>query len=286
MRSILHPGAVARQRVQALPTATRQVQLELAPGATLLAALSLALAPHGACGAVLRLTGGGLLPLAYVMPALSTSPEHAVYFSQRFQAPGRCRLDRAAVTYGLRDGQPWLHCHALWSEPDGTPRAGHVLADQSVIEQPVSATAWLLDGAQFQVQPDAETHFSLFQPVRCDAQPMTVSGTPGMLVRLAPNTDVCTALEGLCRDHGIRSASLAGGVGSLVGAVFDDGREVVPFVTEVLIRSGRISCDATGAHRAEIDVSLVDFTGAIAHGCLARGANPVLVTFELVLIPD
>ena len=38
--------------------------------------------------------------------------------------------------------------------------------------------------------------------------------------------------------------------------------------------------------RAEIDVSLVDYTGGLASGRLMRGANPVLVTFELVLQAD
>jgi hypothetical protein len=56
-------------------------------------------------------------------------------------------------------------------------------------------------------------------------------------------------------------------------------------VTETLVRAGRIVPGADGAPRAEIDVSLVDHTGGIADGRLARGRNPVLVTFELVLEP-
>ena len=38
-----------------------------------------------------------------------------------------------------------------------------------------------------------------------------------------------------------------------------------------------------GAPRAEVDVGLVAYTGEIAEGRLARGQNPVLITFELVL---
>jgi len=34
-----------------------------------------------------------------------------------------------------------------------------------------------------------------------------------------------------------------------------------------------------------VDVTLVDYTGTTSRGRLRRGANPVLVTFELVLQP-
>jgi len=47
----------------------------------------------------------------------------------------------------------------------------------------------------------------------------------------------------------------------------------------------RMGQDPHGAPRAEIDVTLVDLTGQMAAGRLRRGANPVLVTFELVLLP-
>jgi len=105
-------------------------------------------------------------------------------------------------------------------------------------------------------------------------------------LRIAPNEDVCGALEAVCRQHGIHHATVRGGVGSTVGALFDDGRRVEPFVTEVLIRAGRVRPDSRGAPVAEIDISLVDYTGGLADGRLARGGNPVLVTFELVLEPD
>ena len=45
---------------------------------------------------------------------------------------------------------------------------------------------------------------------------------------------------------------------------------------------GGSSC-GTGRPSAEIDVALVDYTGALASGRLMRGDNPVLMTFELVL---
>ncbi len=285
MRAILHPGLVSAQRVQVLPAYARVLSVLLKPGLSLLDAVTQAL-PAGATSAVLRLHGGALFPLAYAMPALSTTPEHAVYFSPRLEASGLCQLETASITYGQRDGQPWLHCHAVWTEPGGTRRCGHVLPDQAMVCAPIEASACLLDGAQFHVAPDGETHFSLFQPVAIAALQLEGVARNSLVVQLRPNVDVCNAIEAICREHGIVKATIAGGVGSTVGAAFDDGSVVEPFVTEVLIRSGRVTTDDTGQLRADIDVSLVDYLGGMAQGRLLRGANPVLVTFELVLVPD
>jgi hypothetical protein len=35
--------------------------------------------------------------------------------------------------------------------------------------------------------------------------------------------------------------------------------------------------------QAQLDVSMVDYKGGVSEGRLARGQNPVLVTFELAL---
>ncbi len=285
MRTILHPGDAAAERVQVVPTAARRVELALAPGRSLMETLADALTPYGAASAVLDLQGGAFFPFAYVMPATSKTPDHAVYFSERFDAAGPVRLEFATVTYGQRDGQPWLHCHATWIAADGTRRCGHVLPDAAIISQTLRASACLLDGAGFHVHADSETNFSLFKPEPAALRTSQPSATDSLAVRLSPNTDVCTAIEDICRQHGIANATIQGGVGSTVGAVFEDGRTVEPFVTELLVRSGRVREDPHGAPRAEIDVTLVDFTGTMAEGRLRRGANPVLVTFELVLVP-
>lgn len=290
MRRIVHPGRPAARRIDVLAASVAQRTLQLEPGRSLLAALSHALAPFQVSGAVLTLHGGSLFPFAHVLPALARTPEHAVYFSDRFDATAPVQLNTAVVTWGRRDQQPWLHTHARWATADGSPGVGHVLPEETVVAAAVTATAWLLAGAGFEVVADEETRFSLFSPrMTQPAVPAMASlreARPALLVRLSPNEDVCLALERICRDHGISHASVRGGVGSTVGAVFDDGRRIEPFVTETLVRQGRIRPGADGRPRAEIDVDLVDYTGAQATGRLARGANPVLVTFELVLEPE
>lgn len=201
------------------------------------------------------------------------------------------RITRCDVT--LAAGQPLLAAVAQALAPHGTRSAVLTLHGGRLwpLATPMAATAWLLDGAEFQGVADVETRFSLFKPVACAAatplpHPALAAARPALALRLAPNEDVCTALETACRAHGIRQATVCGGVGSTVGAVFDDGRVVQPFVTELLVRRGRVHTGAAGAPVAEIDVSLVDHTGGLADGRLARRQNPVLVTFELVLVPD
>ena len=284
MRRIQHPGPVAAQRHSVVAAQVRRQDWLLPAGDTLRATLATALAGSGAASAVLTLGSGRLFPFSHVMPALSTSPEHAVYFSRTFVAGQPVQLQTASVTLGRRDSTPWLHCHATWASATGQQHTGHLLPDDVVLGTPLEAAAWLLDGAGFEVQADAETRFSLFQPV---AWPSTANtGRPALLVRLAPNEDVCGALEALCTQHGITHAHVRGGVGSTVGAVFDDGRCMLPFVTETLVRQGCIRPGPDGKPMAQMDVSMVDHTGGQASGRLARGQNAVLVTFELVLEPD
>ena len=280
MRSIEHPGPVHAQRVLSIPTAVRQVEIELPRGQSLLDSLSAAVAANGATSAVFSLHGGSLAPMAFFMPAESKSPDHAVYFSDRFEAIGAAHLESGCITFGLREGQPWLHCHAVWTESDGRRRCGHISPAESKIAEPIRLSAWLIAGADFVVSADAETNFSLFQPAVIPNHDIDINA---LVVRVRPNEDLCTSLESACKAHGIRNAKVRGGVGSLVGAAFDDARTVEPFVTEVFIRKGLVAPGPDGALRADVDISLVDQTGQMAEGRLQRGQNPVLVTFEIVL---
>lgn len=280
MRSIEHPGPVHPTRVHCVPATVRAVDVELPRGVTLLQGLADAVRAQGATSAVFSLHEGTLAPMSFVMPALSDSPKHVAYFSERFEACGAARIESGSITYGRRDGQPWLHCHATWIESDGRRRCGHVLPAESRVDTPVRLEAWLLDGAVFEVEPDAETNFSLFQ---VSAHSTRGGGTDALVVQVRPNQDLCLALEGLCAERNIRRGRIRGGVGSLIGAVFEDGRAVEPFVTEVFIRRGVIAPGVDGLPRAEVDIGLVDHTGRMAEGRLARGQNPVLITFEVVI---
>jgi predicted DNA-binding protein with PD1-like motif len=280
MRSIEHPGPVHSTRVDCVPATVRTFDVELPSGVILLEGLADTVRAQGSTSAVFSMREGTLSPMAFVMPALSDSPEHVAYFSERFEANGAARIESGSITYGLRDGAPSLHCHATWTESDGRRRSGHLLAAESRVELPLRLEASLIDGAAFRVSPDAETNFNLLQ-VSVNAR--RSGGTNVFVVRVRPNQDLCLALEGACAERNIQRGVIRGGVGSLIGAVFDDGRVVEPCVTEVFIRRGVIELGTDGSPHAKVDVGLVAHTGEIAEGRLERGQNPVLITFELVI---
>jgi predicted DNA-binding protein with PD1-like motif len=282
MRHIVQPGPPAPERIQWVEARGRAFSFTLEAGLPLLEAARRGFAGAGFAGGVLRWTGGALGPFAYVMPALSKTGENAAFYSDSFRPAGVTRLKTTAMTLGERDGAPFFHCHALWTEADGRPGGGHILPEEAVVAEAFTVEAFGIDGATFAAEADPETNFKLFGPVPSAATGAETTSR-AFALRLRPNRDFADALEAFCRERGIISAKLHGGVGSTIGARFADGRIVEPFATELAIRSGTIAPGAGGALEAELDIALVDYTGGLAEGRLTRGDNPVLMTMELVL---
>lgn len=266
-RRIRQPGPALTPRVLSVPCRAEQVELNLQAGPSLLDAIAEA---TGGQDAVLELDAGSL-KLAYVIPALSQTPANAAFYSEIMRPEGETTVEALRITFGQRAGLPWLHAHGFWRLPDGTRHGGHVIPNETILLRPAQARAWLLHGAGFDAEPDPETGFSLFGPVPRGPPP---SQTNAFAVRLRPNQDIFTALESL----GSSSATIRGGVASIIGAVFDDGRISENFATEMFIRHGRIEPNG-----ATLDVAMVDYTGALSEGRLLRGANPVLMTAEMVV---
>ncbi|WP_293806046.1 DUF296 domain-containing protein [uncultured Bosea sp.] len=279
MRRIQQPGTGTPERIQWVECRGRGFSLTLQAGVPLLEAVRSGFAAEGFASGVVKLDGLRLSPFAYVMPALSKTPEHAAFYSDTYRPEGGARIEVGAMTFGRRDGAPFFHAHALWVEGDGKHSGGHILPDETTVAETITLQAVGLDGAVFAAEPDSETHFKLFGPV-------VASGGAGegrfFALRVKPNVDFCGALEAFCAERGIREAVIHGGVGSTIGARFTGGGVVENFATEVAITAGRIA-PAAGGFEAAIDVALVDYSGALASGRLKRGDNPVLMTFELVL---
>jgi predicted DNA-binding protein with PD1-like motif len=282
MRSIQQPGRPAPERIQWSEARGHAFSFTLQAGLPLLEAASRGFAAEGFAGGVLNMRGGALGPFAYVMPALSTTGENAAFYSDTFRPAGITRLKIGAMTLGRRDRAPFFHCHALWTEADGSNGGGHILPEETMVAEVFEVEAFGLDGALFTAEPDPETNFKLFGPVPSAATSAKTS-VSAYALRLRPNQDFAGALEAFCRERGINIAKLHGGVGSIIGARFADGRIVEPFATEMAVRSGVIGLGAGGTPEATLDVALVDYTGGLSVGRLTRGDNPVLMTMELVL---
>jgi len=282
MRRVEQPGPPTPERIQWVEGRGRAFTFSLEAGLPLLEAARRGFAAAGFSSGTLNIRGGALDPFAYVMPALSKTGANAAFYSDVFRPAGITRLKMGAMTLGARDGAPFFHCHALWSEADGRNNGGHILPEETVVAESFEVAAFGIDGAMFAAEPDAETNFKLFGPVpNAAANPPTTSRA--FALRLRPNQDFAGALEAFCRQRGIFRARIHGGVGSTIGAQFTDGRNIVPFATELAIRSGSVAQGAGGSLEAELDIALVDYLGGLAEGRLLRGDNPVLMTMELVL---
>ena len=282
MRRILQPGPPAPERIQWVEARGRAFSFTLEAGLPLLEAVRRSFAREGFVSGTVNVKGGALGPFAYVMPALSKTPEHAAFYSDTFRPAGITRLKLATVTFGQRDGAPFFHCHGLWTEADGRIHGGHMLPEETDVAEPFEVKAFGIDGAVFMAEPDRETSFKLFGPVPAKATEARTASR-AFALRLRPNQDFAISLEAFCHKHGIARARLHGGVGSTIGARLTDGQSVEPFATELAVTSGVIAPNASGEPEAALDIALVDYTGGIAEGRLIRGDNPVLMTMELVL---
>jgi predicted DNA-binding protein with PD1-like motif len=282
MRQIIQPGPAAAERVQWVEARGRSFSFRTQAGLPLLEAVRQGFAAQGFAGGVASFKNAALGPFAYVMPALSKTAEHAAFYSETYRPQGITRLSTATMTFGARDGAPFFHCHALWTEQGGRDNGGHILPEETIVAEPFEVEAFGLDGALFTAEPDPETNFKLFGPVSA-ASGGAMTDRRAFALRLRPNQDFAHGLEEFCRTHRIGRAAIRGGVGSIIGARFTDGRIVEPFATELTITAGEIARRDDGTLEATLDIALVDYTGGLARGRLVRGNNPVLMTMELVL---
>jgi predicted DNA-binding protein with PD1-like motif len=282
MRSIAQPGPPIPERIQWVEARGRAFSVTLSAGLPLLEAARRAFATEGFAGGVLNFRSGALGPFAYVMPALSRTGENAAFYSDTLRPDGVTRLKIGAMTLGQRDGAPFFHGHALWTEAGGRNNGGHILPEETIIAESFAVDAFGLDGAVFTAEPDPETRFKLFGPLSSPSAGARTTSR-AFALRLRPNQDVAGALETFCRARGIFRARIHGGVGSTVGARFTDGQSVIPFATELAVSAGSVVSVAGGRLEAALDVALVDYLGGLAEGRLIRGDNPVLMTMELVL---
>lgn len=282
MRRIHHQGPASPERISAVAGSAVPLRFVLNPGRTVEEGVAEGVAAHGCVGGLIAFRGGLCEPFRYVMPAASSDPRYAAWYSDTFEPSGLVDVKRACAIVGIRDGKTFIHCHGLWDIAEGT-RMGHMLAAVTRVAEPIEVQGIGFTDATFEAQPDPETNFTLFEPVRT-TNPLDGAGVRTLLAKVRPNEDICLAIERICSQNGIETADVYG-IGSLNEVRFVDGTRVASHATEVLIHKGRV--EKAGSHllsRLEIDV--VDMDGAIFSGELVRGDNPVCVTFELVIEPE
>lgn len=272
---VIHKGPEQSPRYTLAPCHARRMTLRLAAGMTLLEAVARGVEAEGADGACAILDGVPLSVMNYVMPDGPIDDDHAAWYSETHHGTD-IRLDRATASVGRRDGEWFLHTHAMWAA--GAPAMGHLLNDQCTVAEDCEIEAWLLFGAWLAVSRDPETRFPLFRPE---------TGTPqgpvqAALLTVRPHEDLRTTLETACAQMGFANAVIHG-IGSLIGAGFNDAPPMAAPLSEVLLLEG---CRIREGRCTGLPLACVDPAGGIFQGDLSTGKGPVCVTFEMLVVSD
>ena len=291
VRRVTHPGPVHPVRIESLEGRGRTLAFALEPGLTLNEAIARPLVAAGLEAAAVTIREATLGPMVYVLPAPARSAGRLAEYSEPHPVPGVTRIEVANASFGRRDGEPFVHCHAAWTGADGRRLVGHVLPHETVVvaSAPGAGRAWGLAEVGLRALPDPEPGFTLFQPVALDraaaaAAPGDGGGPRLVVARLRPNEDITESLEALCRRHGFGAAVVRGSLGGLSRPVFEPGRAVVDEIaTEVLVRGDGVAPDAAGKPRAHVDAVVTGMAGTTHEGRLVRGRNLVSVTLEVFL---
>lgn len=282
LRAIRHPGPVAVERERAVSCRAEPLSLTLDPGMPFNETVARAFSAAGYRAGWAELSDAIMNEMNYVMPAGSPGEAHAAWYSETFRpAPGGV-IRSAGLHLGTRDGEPFLHCHGTWDVPGDGSRMGHLLPFEASLAEPAVIKAYGISGAALVVRDDAETNFRLFAPEKT-AEAGAAGTHIALLASVRPNQDICEAIETVCARFDVTEASVMG-IGSLVGVSYEDGRDIPDYATEVLIRSGAVQPE-NGTPRCTLDIDMVGMSGIVSSGRLARGRNPVCVTFELLIIP-
>lgn len=205
--------------------------------------------------------------LTFVRPAPSPDDSHVAWYgAQTVLADATITL--AGAHLGWRDGAGFAHVHGLWWDRTGTPHAGHLLAEATVLAVDHPVDVWVLDGARMESTPDPETGFTLFRPTRTGP----VDAPNAVLATISPNVIIDDALGKIAAVAGFPVSAIKG-LGSLIGTRLSGRAGLDDLATEVLL---------TGD--AGKGVMAVGFDGPAVAGDLATDTNRVCVTFEVILL--
>src|SRR4051794_7640476 len=138
MRTLIQPGPVHARRIESFGGTAVALTFSLRAGVSFLEAATAPLVAAGWRGGTLTFAGGAFEPFRYVMPGPPDDASHVAYFSAASEPVGAVRIEQANATFGWHKDQPFLHCHAAWTEHGGTRRGGHILTAETMVTEPVT----------------------------------------------------------------------------------------------------------------------------------------------------
>jgi predicted DNA-binding protein with PD1-like motif len=290
MRTLEHPGETLQPRVLAVRAQSAGVLRSLDPGRSIADQLTETVQALGSDSGYAELFTGDYAPVSYCIPAAGDG-ERAVSFSEARRME-RAHLVYGAATIGRREGRPFIHSHCLWLHESGQRSGGHLWPDTLAGSPAPRAVIYALYGARWDSADDPETRMPVFTPSADERNsmpqhPEVARSIDTLVARVSPNEDLLGSVVALCRQEGMRSAVVRGGIGSLVGATFFDRatgqqRRVEGPGTEVISVVGSVE-NVGGSYETRLACTLVDRHGVVHAGELVPGENAVAVTFELII---
>ncbi len=272
MQSVVHPGPVGNERLQIALCSGEPFTVKLQAGIPLEQAVDEALSPLGFDSAWLELQQTSVEPVCYVIPDHASDNQHVAWYSEKYEFE-RGRIDRLGMIVGRYNERIFTHSHGQWTSSEGKQAMGHLLAPDTILATSATASGIGLKGATFDRRHDPETNFELFHIDKTDQ-----IGGDYAAIRLLPNQDFATALHNACNRLGWTSARVHG-IGSLIGACFEDGQTLNSVATEFLVTDCVIELQS---YQPEIVIVGVEPDNILC-GRLSRGKNAVLVTAEIVM---
>lgn len=268
---IRHPGPETDLRMVSAMGEVSRHSVRINAGQILLSAVAQLMDNAGCNSGLIVLDGVNIGPFDYVMPSYSNDNLHAAWYSETHSCKA-ARLNNATAIVGQRDGAWWIHCHAFWDTDKGVGM-GHLLPDKVTVAVDATVTLYAFEGGSFDVALDPETAFPIFH----------VNGEErghgnAFIAKINPHMDIYTAIHKLITEAGFAHASIFG-IGSLVGARFEEGRPMECPISEVLVSPG-----ASWDGSLKLPLHCVDTENEFFYGNVMKGEAPVLVTFELMVV--
>ncbi|MCI4010728.1 DUF296 domain-containing protein [Brevibacterium sp. ZH18] len=303
-QAVVHVGPQLKPRIVSVPTRHSVHEIDLPEGTDLVESIAGLLGSLGAEGLMVEFLAGEFGHISFVHPAYGPDAEHPMSFTSEFESPGPARLRHASATVGFKDGGPFSHIHASWDEEDGRIRGGHLLPGTLAGPTGLRLRVFALHDARLLSDHDPETGFSAFAPApratdgdspnvdaaEVDAADASSDGGAAdlprefdaVISRVRPGEILDEAVVCVCRDARFDSAEVRASLGSTTGAVFTDGTAPWPAV-EFTHLKGTVSGAMSDDPSVQLEGEVADVAGEIRSGQLAAGANPVAVTFELLV---
>lgn len=312
----IHAGPRPEPRTVSVQTEVSTQEITLAPGTELFSVIGDVLSRVGAPGANAEVVSGDFSALSYVHPDYGSDAASPMHFSQDLQTvcPASVRHGSASLgwvasatdapDHTLADSarlEPFGHFHLSWTDANGSVRGGHLRPGSIVGDNGLTLLVHAYSDAVLISSNDPETGLPTFAPhpvqesdlstrIPTHPQPAAVHserGTRrGVVSRVRPGQMIDDAVAGICEAFGFTSAEVRASLGSTVGAILrSPSGEIVaawPAVEYTYLR-GEIEKTADGFH-SELRGEAVDVDGRVHSGVVAPHANPVAVTFELLVL--